>query len=151
MPDRQAPLAAAALHKASERGKGDIIRELLDAGADPDLATAKTTDTALHLAAVNGHTDACSELVKVGADVNASNKIGWNPLHCAMYSNKLDIARILTRAGADASEPNKKNGVAPRDVAVRSDPHQIEAISVCCIPSCASFGRALSSSGRHID
>ena len=46
-----------------------------------------------------------------------------------MYSNKLDIARILTRAGADAAEPNKA-GVAPRDIAMRSDPHQIEAITV---------------------
>jgi hypothetical protein len=117
-----------ALHKASDRGRGEVVRELLEAGSNPDLKTKDAADTALHLAAANGHTDVCNELVKVGANVNAVNKIGWTPLHAAMYADKLDIARILTRAGASASAPNS-SGVAPNMLAHRSDAHQVDAIT----------------------
>ncbi len=115
------------LHKACERGRGEVIRMLLEAGANPDLKTKAAADTALHLAATKGHAEVCNELIKAGADVHAVNKIGWTPLHAAMYANKLDVARVLTRAGASAEAENS-SGVAPSLLAHRSDPHQVEAI-----------------------
>lgn len=116
-----------ALHKACERGRGEVVRLLLESGAIPDLTTKTAADTALHLAAANGHVDVCNELVKAGADVHAMNKIGWTPLHAAMHADNLDAARMLTRVGAQASHANAK-GVAANMLAHRSDPHQVEAI-----------------------
>ena len=117
-----------ALHKASDRGRGEVVRALLEAGATPDIAHAKTQDTPLHLAAVAGHTEVVSELLRAGADVNAGNRLGWTPLHGAMYSNQLEIARLLVRAGADASLPNAA-GVAPNMMTLRCDPHVVDAIT----------------------
>jgi hypothetical protein len=116
-----------ALHKACDRGRGEVIHVLLEAGANPDLKTKAAADTALHLAAAKGHAEVCNELIKAGADVHAVNKIGWTPMHAAMYSDKLDVARILTRAGASAVAANS-SGVTPNLLAHRSDPHQVEAI-----------------------
>jgi len=117
-----------ALHKASERGRGEVVRALLEAGATPDIAHAKTQDTPLHLAAVAGHTEVVAELLRAGADANAGNRLGWTPLHGAMYSNQLEIARLLVRAGSDASLPNAA-GVAPNMMTLRCDPHVVDAIT----------------------
>lgn len=60
----------------------------------------KVGDTPLHLAAqdvANGQSVA-AELIKAGGSVSATNSLGWTPLHCAMYTNNLDVARLLIRA-----------------------------------------------------
>lgn len=117
-----------ALHKAAQRGHGEVVRQLLGSGADPDVAASTTQDTALHLAAVSGHTDVVSELVKHGANIQAANKLGWTPLHGAMYSDHLDVARVLCRAGADPTQCNS-TGLSPNMMTLRCEQHQVEAIT----------------------
>ena len=57
-----------ALHKACDRGRGEVVRLLLEAGSNPDLKTKASADTALHLAAIKVYADVCDDLVKSGAD-----------------------------------------------------------------------------------
>lgn len=68
-----------------------------------------------------------AELIKAGGSVSAKNALGWSPLHCAMYTNNLDVARLLIRAGADPSAENAR-GVAAKDMVQRCDPHVVDSL-----------------------
>ena len=57
---------------------------LLDAGADPNLATTLRGTTALHWAAATGRAACVPVLVKAGADVNAGDQAGDTPLLVAL-------------------------------------------------------------------
>ena len=131
-----------ALHRASERGRTEVVTTLLDAGAvsascarpvaptalsDPfsrtcsqnhALPTASGGDTALHLAADRGHIATVQELLRHGADPRAKSKRGWTPLHAALYSNRQQVVRELLRAGADPEDQNE-DGLTPREVSQR--------------------------------
>ena len=63
------PLAIAASHHPYQ----DIVKKLLDAGADPNIAD-KDGQTPLHQAARCGNSMTIQHLIAAGADVNATNK-----------------------------------------------------------------------------
>ena len=90
-----------ALHRASERGRADVVKLLLGAGADHSLLTAAAGETALHLAADRGHTTVVAELIGAGANVHAKSKRGWTPFHAAVFSNRGNVVRQLVTAGAE--------------------------------------------------
>ena len=85
----------------------DMVKALLDGGADPNIAN-KLGKTSLHRVIIR-HTwisrDKCIELIKYlmacGADVNKADKKGWTPLHVAAYYGKQEIYNILLDGGAD--------------------------------------------------
>ena len=108
-----------ALHRASERGRTEIVQLLLGAGANHLLQTASGGDTPLHLAADRGHASTVQELLRAGADPRAKSKRGWTALHAALYSNRTQVVRDLLRAGADPEDENDQ-GLTPRDVSLSS-------------------------------
>lgn len=82
------------LHIAvSSRQKMELIRLLLDAGADPNIASNKGT-TALMLSTSSHLTRL---LLKRGAEVNARNKDGMTAL---MFSTNANVSKLLIQAGA---------------------------------------------------
>ncbi|KJP87631.1 hypothetical protein AK88_02659 [Plasmodium fragile] len=64
-----------ALHYACDRGYLDIVKVLIEYGADVN-ADDSFGDTALHIAAYSGKTDIIKYLTSVGADVNRKNSEG---------------------------------------------------------------------------
>jgi ankyrin repeat protein len=67
----QASGGSTALHHAAWRGHADVVKLLLQAGADVNAKTRSNSETPLHLAAMHGHTDVIQLLLQAGADVNA--------------------------------------------------------------------------------
>jgi ankyrin repeat protein len=65
-----------ALHCAAEHGHVEVLRVLLELGADKQ-AKASRGGTALHAAAFNGHVEAIKALVQMGADKDASEECWW--------------------------------------------------------------------------
>ena len=91
-----------ALHVAAIYGKSDVVRTLLDKGADVNAKT-RSWRTALHEAAIHGKSDVVRILLDKGADVNAKTRGWWTALHMAAKSGKSDIVSILLDKGADVN------------------------------------------------
>jgi ankyrin repeat protein len=104
---------ATPLFLAAEVNNLDVIKTLVEAGADPLLATEKGS-TPLMMASGAG-TDVQRErapeevatavetakfLVEHGADVNAAGQYGWTALHAASYQGLKDVIKYLVENGA---------------------------------------------------
>ena len=89
----------------------ELLRWMLDHGADPNIATVKNT-TALMVAAGLGNTEdrtpaqeaeslaIAKLLVERGADVNAVGENGWTALHGAAYTGSEPLIQFLAANGA---------------------------------------------------
>jgi ankyrin repeat protein len=99
-----------ALHYAAtwhEPDRGDLVRLLLKAGADPSIRS-RFGHTPLHYFALYGGIAEIGELLDAGADVNAFNKVGHTPLHYAAANAQVEAARVLLERGADPNSNRPK-------------------------------------------
>ncbi|MCH7726633.1 MAG: ankyrin repeat domain-containing protein [Planctomycetes bacterium] len=92
------------IHKATERGKFDLVKEILD--SDPTQVHARTTglppgDQPLHLAAWQGRKKIAEYLLDAGADINSRGESGRTPLHYAFEGPSQAIIKLLIERGAD--------------------------------------------------
>jgi hypothetical protein len=99
------------LHFASQNGYLDLVRFLLEHGADPTAQNHGRTP--LQLASRYGHLDVARFLLEHGADTAAQEKDGGAPLHLAFTNGHLDLARFLIEHGADAQ--NYPSGTSTQD------------------------------------
>ncbi|KAI8151173.1 hypothetical protein K4K49_011135 [Colletotrichum sp. SAR 10_70] len=90
------------LQAASHGGHDDVVRLLLDAGADVD-SQAGLYSTALQAASFQGHSKVVNRILAAGADVNRSGGKYANPLHAAAREGHLAIVQRLLAAGADVA------------------------------------------------
>ncbi len=93
---------AGPLHDAAKSGDAAMIEQLLDHGADVDVA-AEFDRTALHLAALKGHPEVISALLAAGAEVDPLDGEGVTPLGLAMASCGLETAKTLIEHGANVN------------------------------------------------
>ncbi len=68
-----------ALHCTSEEGHLEIVKFLVESGADKDAKGSKDW-TPLHFASRDGHMEIVKFLVEIGADKEAKDDEGWTPL-----------------------------------------------------------------------
>ncbi|KAI7812879.1 NF-kappa-B inhibitor beta [Triplophysa rosa] len=89
-----------ALHTAVQKGNCDIIKMLLDAGADANQRDLGSGRSPLHLA-VEGQRSAVVELLlSAGAVVNQRSYAGHTPLYCALYRPNKEVQALLSASGA---------------------------------------------------
>lgn len=111
-PNGDAPLVMAAY-----LGHTEIVRLLLDAGADVTAVDPGMKATALHAAAYAGRTDAARLLIEHGIDIDRQGpKNGYTALHDAIWENNIDTARVIIDAGADLTLTSH-SGETPLDFA----------------------------------
>jgi len=89
---------APALCRAASRGQIDVVRSLLDKGADADDWAAGPP---LWCAASNGQTEAAKLLIARGADVNVMDDRGSSALGYAAMRGDARMAKVLIDSGAD--------------------------------------------------
>lgn len=89
----------APLHYAAFEGREEMVRYLLDKGADKD-ALAPNGYTALMLAARNGHAGAARVLLQDDADFRVASSDGATALRIAQARNDKGLIELLRRAGA---------------------------------------------------
>ena len=97
---------ATVLHLAAENGHADVVKILVDEGADVAAAYRQSGgsmsgSTALHWAARLGHEGVVTILLDAGADVDAKKRWGGTALHDAARGGHVGVLRILLDVGAD--------------------------------------------------
>ncbi|KAK1240048.1 hypothetical protein MKX08_007490 [Trichoderma sp. CBMAI-0020] len=105
------------LHLAAYRGHENIIRPIIDSGANVE-ARDKDDNTPLLCAAYNGREAIVRRLLLGGANIEAKDIDGWTPLFWAAYMDHSAIARLLVERGAK-TEAKDEHGWTPLRWAVR--------------------------------
>jgi ankyrin repeat protein len=88
------------LHVAASHGKLDIVKWLIDSGADVNAYGGICGGAPLHLAASDGHLDVVQHLLSCGAVLDVSEP-ERNPLFGAIHNGHVNIAKLLIDSGID--------------------------------------------------
>ncbi|MDB9310437.1 ankyrin repeat domain-containing protein [Aphanizomenon sp. CS-733/32] len=88
---------------ATQQGNAEMVRLLLDSGADPYMLDSASGDSVLHQACQGGSVDVLQLLIEAGAFVNAVSPTGNHetPLHHALQHGHQACAEVLVYAGAE--------------------------------------------------
>lgn len=104
------------LHAASQQGSVEVVRLLLQKGADL-RTTVETGWQPLHFASAQGHHDVVELLVDEGADLDAVTDSGLTPLHLASSRGHLAVVQILLERGAPVEIVSRDGWTALRAAA----------------------------------
>jgi len=116
------------LHEAAFFGHLDMVRFLLECGADIDAPIAPFGHTALYLAAQQSRYEIVQYLIKRRASLGVTDKLlGTGLLHIAAAKNDMRLAGILIAAGVNVFLENRK-GQTARDTAARAGHRELESI-----------------------
>ncbi len=101
------------LHTAADRGHNEIVKALLDAGADPNFQN-RSGDTALHEASKHhGNKEIVKALLDKGADPNLQNRSGNTALYeASAFQGSYEAVKVLLDAGADPNLQNRSGDTA---------------------------------------
>jgi len=126
-----------ALMGASEGGYVDIVRLLLEKGADVNMRTTLGVhdggQTALWFASIMGHPEIVTLLLDHGADINVrtdkrvvDNSAGQEtPLMIAAYNAQVEVVAVLLERGADVNAQDEWGSVA-YEYAQRGGTHEYD-------------------------
>jgi ankyrin repeat protein len=92
--------AWSALQMASDKGHLNVVKLLVEKGAEIDYAHPVNKMTALHLAAYSGHDDVVKYLLSKGADPNRKMSRGVSILRAVRDQGHTSTVAILEAAGA---------------------------------------------------
>ena len=102
-----------ALHWAAELGNVELVRLLVDAGADLEAPTRIGDLTPLHIGAEVGQSGTVRALLEAGANAESRNANGSAPLHFAAMSGSVEAVVALADYGADVNLREAKWGQTP--------------------------------------
>jgi len=109
---------------ASQLGRTEVVRILLDKGADVKHMN-RDRKTALLFASEYGHTETVGVLLDNGADVNHEDEDGDTALILASSAEDMEPIRLLLEKGANVNHMNKDGDTA---LMVASDGGDMETI-----------------------
>jgi ankyrin repeat protein len=113
---------------AAYEGHTDIVRCLLEAGADVRALDPSMHATALHAAAYAGRTEAARLLIQYGIEIDRQGpRNGYTALHDAIWQNHVDTARVIIEAGPNL-HLKSHDGQTPLDFARAKHRKEIVAL-----------------------
>ncbi|KAK4211536.1 ankyrin repeat-containing domain protein [Rhypophila decipiens] len=108
-------LGEAAIHQAARTGHGQMIRILIENGADINRLSIDQK-SALHLAAEKGHLDCLHLLLELGAAVDQIDLGGFTPTHTACsidHPDQVEIVKALVGKKPSLVLARDDNGETP--------------------------------------
>jgi ankyrin repeat protein len=96
------------LHRAAEKGDFEVVKNLVEQGADVN-ENNKSDRTPLFGAAKSGNLEVVKYLLEQGANVNAIDKNGEFPLFYAAQSGNLEVVEYLVKNRAHVKAKNNKD------------------------------------------
>lgn len=142
------------LTKASEKGHLNIVKYLLENGAEIDKENGYGW-TPLMCASMNGFLDIVKYLVDKGANIEIKTDSKWTALTFASMEGRLEVVKYLIKSGADVNVRDDKNrsiidcilnGALDVDDALLSDKH-LKIIEIL-IKKGVGFGNYKKANGR---
>jgi ankyrin repeat protein len=94
------------LGTASYYGRPEIVRLLLDRGAEVDKGGSDNGVTPLYAAVLKGHPEIVKMLLDKGAQVDKPRNNGETPLYTASDKGHLEIVKLLLEKGAQVNKAN---------------------------------------------
>ncbi|GFZ20620.1 protein kinases;ubiquitin-protein ligase [Actinidia rufa] len=94
---------ASALKKDREPEGRELVRILLEAGANPEAQDTQHWRTALHTASMANDVELVKIILDAGVDVNIRNIINTIPLHLALAKGARPCVELLLSAGANCN------------------------------------------------
>ncbi|KAJ0000018.1 hypothetical protein NQD34_011860 [Periophthalmus magnuspinnatus] len=122
-PDIYNNLRQTPLHLAVITQQANMVKALVQAGADP-AALDRNGQTALHLCCEYNQGECLSLLLSLhpaATCLEIRNYEGLSPLHLAVLHGHMDLATMLLHAGADINAMDNKSGQSPLMHAVESN------------------------------
>ena len=102
---------------SSANGQSEMVKLLLDAGADIHAVDSNMKATALHASAYLRHPEVMKILIEYGINIDAQGPYnGYTALHDAVWQDNIEGVRLLVNAGARL-DIKGKNGDTPLDIA----------------------------------
>ncbi|UJR14534.1 hypothetical protein I4U23_001530 [Adineta vaga] len=121
---------------AAKEGRTEIVKYLLDRGANPRVQNHYGV-SALWIPAQKGMLQVVELLLNAGADTHVApfgnladelNITGWTPLYAAMKSRKFDVVKLLLKRGAD---PNAVTKLGSTPFLLASEICDLDIIEAC--------------------
>jgi ankyrin repeat protein len=97
---------------ACETNRVDVVKVLIDAGVDRNLARDDGTHPLL-VASEYGHEQVVAVLLKSGVDIDRARDDGWTALHVACQHGHSTIASMLLDFGANKNKVTNKERTTP--------------------------------------
>src|SRR5688500_8025042 len=98
---------------AASSGNTEMIRFLVERGADGNHGAKTGEQTALFSAIIGAQIEAVKTLIELKANVNAKMKDGTTPLKWAQKGDQEESIALLGAAGAKGSEPSRFSCSSP--------------------------------------
>ena len=111
------------LHEAAEKGNMEIVKLILDCGAEVD-AKDKYLHTPLFKAVWFRHLEVVALLLKNGADIQIRDQNEHSLLHWVAFNGDQSMANLLVQYGIEIEVGNKE-GKTPVDYAIRRGHHEV--------------------------
>ena len=125
------PEGFTALGLAAVLGGPEVVRLLLEAGADPDDdADNPARVRPVHAAAAARDAESLRLLLEAGADPNVRQQAGFAPLHAAAHADEPELARLLLEHGADPTLETEDGRDAAR-IAADHGSARVAALLAC--------------------
>ena len=128
---------------AAWMGHLEVVRLLVEAGADSSHATLDFGMTALHSAAQNGHVEVACLLIENRGDIDKGTTCGETPLYLAAKNGHVDVVGLLLAARAD-STARTHDGATPFLIAMQCG-HNERLLSVAAAVPAIEFEKCLAS------
>jgi ankyrin repeat protein len=121
---------ATALMWAANGGHAEVVKLLLEKGADVNVKRIGDGITALAVAAQNGHTELVNLLLEKGAEVNAKSSTGVTALILASQNGHTDVVKSLLAAKADINAKASVEGKDYTPLSVAKEMGRIQIIEL---------------------
>ena len=128
----------ATVHEAATMGAVATLRLLLESGESPDVpdegSLGVLVRTPLHVMCRNvgyatRHHAACFELLRdAGANLEASDSIGYRPLHCAVSGGNVVLLSLLIQSGVEVDATCNSGATALHIAARRGSVDSVEVL-----------------------
>ena len=100
------------LHYAAARGDTDVVRFLVEHGADIKAQDLVLSRSAIHFAAENGNIDCIKYLAENGVDLQDRDNYGATALHYAARNNNIEAIKFLVGKKVDYTAKDSRGWTA---------------------------------------